>query len=162
MPPPTPQASSLPVNRPPSTCPCPPTTACRSPSSTWWTIERLGLLKMDFLGLRTLTVIHDTEMAVRHTKDPDFRVANIDYDDPAAYEMLTRGETMGVFQLESTGMTQVLMQHASPKNLEDVIAADLACIAPARWIPSQRICDNRNDPSEVVYQHPADGPISWM
>lgn len=72
-------------------------------------IERLGLLKMDFLGLRTLTVIHDTEMAVRHTKDPDFRVANIDYDDPATYEMLTRGETMGIFQLESTGMTQVLM-----------------------------------------------------
>ena len=59
-------------------------------------IERLGLLKMDFLGLRTLTVIHDTEMAVRHTKDPDFRVANIDYDDPATYEMLTRGETMGI------------------------------------------------------------------
>ena len=58
-------------------------------------IERLGLLKMDFLGLRTLTVIHDTEMAVRHTKDPDFRVANIDYDDPATYEMLTRGETDG-------------------------------------------------------------------
>ena len=63
-------------------------------------IERLGLLKMDFLGLRTLTVIHDTEMAVRHTKDPDFRVANIDYDDPATYEMLTRGETMGIFQLD--------------------------------------------------------------
>ena len=50
---------------------------------------------MDFLGLRTLTVIHDTETAVRHTKDPDFRVANIDYDDPATYEMLTRGETDG-------------------------------------------------------------------
>ena len=81
-------------------------------------IERLGLLKMDFLGLRTLTVIHDTETAVRHTKDPDFRVANIDYDDPATYEMLTRGETMGIFQLESTGMTQVLMS-MRPKNLED-------------------------------------------
>ena len=84
-------------------------------------IERLGLLKMDFLGLRTLTVIHDTEMAVRRTKDPDFRVANIDYDDPATYEMLTRGETEGIFQLESTGMTQVLMS-MRPKNLEDVIA----------------------------------------
>ena len=60
-------------------------------------------------------------MAVRHTKDPDFRVANIDYDDPATYEMLTRGETMGIFQLESTGMTQVLMS-MRPKNLEDVIA----------------------------------------
>ena len=67
-------------------------------------IERLGLLKMDFLGLRTLTVIHDTEMAVRHTKDPDFRVANIDYDDPATYEMLTRGETMGNWSRISSPM----------------------------------------------------------
>ena len=95
MPPPTRPASSSPVNRPPSMCRCPPTTACRSPSSTWWRSKRLGLLKMDFLGLRTLTVIHDTETAVRHTKDPDFRVANIDYDDPATYEMLTRGRDDG-------------------------------------------------------------------
>ena len=59
-------------------------------------IERLGLLKMDFLGLRTLTVIHDTEMAVRHTKDPDFRIANLDYDDPDTYAMLAKGETEGI------------------------------------------------------------------
>ena len=45
---------------------------------------------MDFLGLRTLTVIHDTEMAVRHTKDPDFRIANLDYDDPDTYAMLAK------------------------------------------------------------------------
>lgn len=71
-------------------------------------IERLGLLKMDFLGLRTLTVIHDTELAVRR-KDPDFRIANLDYDDPDTYAMLAKGETEGIFQLESTGMTQVLV-----------------------------------------------------
>ena len=111
-------------------------------------IERLGLLKMDFLGLRTLTVIHDTEMAVRHTKDPDFRVANIDYDDPATYEMLTRGETMGIFQLESTGMTQVLMS-MRPKNLEDVIALiSLYRPGPMDSIPTY--LRNRKDPSKVV------------
>ena len=115
-------------------------------------IERLGLLKMDFLGLRTLTVIHDTEMAVRHTKDPDFRVANIDYDDPATYEMLTRGETEGIFQLESTGMTQVLMS-MRPKNLEDVIALiSLYRPGPMDSIPTY--LRNRKDPSKVVYQTP--------
>ena len=115
-------------------------------------IERLGLLKMDFLGLRTLTVIHDTEMAIRHTKDPDFRVANIDYDDPATYEMLTRGETMGIFQLESTGMTQVLMS-MRPKNLEDVIALiSLYRPGPMDSIPTY--LRNRKDPSKVVYQTP--------
>ena len=115
-------------------------------------IERLGLLKMDFLGLRTLTVIHDTEMAVRRTKDPDFRVANIDYDDPATYEMLTRGETEGIFQLESTGMTQVLMS-MRPRNLEDVIALiSLYRPGPMDSIPTY--LRNRKDPSKVVYQTP--------
>ena len=115
-------------------------------------IERLGLLKMDFLGLRTLTVIHDTEMAVRRTKDPDFRVANIDYDDPDTYEMLTRGETEGIFQLESTGMTQVLMS-MRPKNLEDVIALiSLYRPGPMDSIPTY--LRNRKDPSKVVYQTP--------
>ncbi len=115
-------------------------------------IERLGLLKMDFLGLRTLTVIHDTEMAVRRTKDPDFRVANIDYDDPATYEMLTRGETEGIFQLESTGMTQVLMS-MRPKNLEDVIALiSLYRPGPMDSIPTY--LRNRKDPSKVAYQTP--------
>ena len=83
-------------------------------------IERLGLLKMDFLGLRTLTVIHDTEAAVR-LHEPDFRIANLDYDDAATYAMLERGETEGIFQLESTGMTQVLVS-MHPRRLEDVIA----------------------------------------
>ncbi len=78
-------------------------------------IERLGLLKMDFLGLRTLTVIHDTEAAVR-LHEPDFRIANLDYDDAATYAMLERGgETEGIFQLESTGMTQVLVSMHPPQ-----------------------------------------------
>ena len=115
-------------------------------------IERLGLLKMDFLGLRTLTVIHDTEMAVRHTKDPDFRIANLDYDDPDTYAMLTKGETEGIFQLESTGMTQVLVS-MRPKNLEDIIALiSLYRPGPMDSIPTY--LRNRKDPSQVTYKTP--------
>ena len=71
-----------------------------------------------------LTVIHDTEAAVR-LHEPDFRIANLDYDDAATYAMLERGETEGIFQLESTGMTQVLVS-MHPRSLEDVIAPHLA------------------------------------
>ena len=114
-------------------------------------IERLGLLKMDFLGLRTLTVIHDTEMAVRR-KYPDFRVAGIDYDDPDTYAMLAKGETEGIFQLESTGMTQVLVG-MRPKNLEDIIALiSLYRPGPMDSIPTY--LRNRKDPSKVSYKTP--------
>ena len=114
-------------------------------------IERLGLLKMDFLGLRTLTVIHDTETAVRR-KYPDFRVAGIDYDDPDTYAMLARGETEGIFQLESTGMTQVLTG-MRPKNLEDIIALiSLYRPGPMDSIPTY--LRNRKDPSKVSYKTP--------
>ena len=114
-------------------------------------IERLGLLKMDFLGLRTLTVIHDTETAVRR-KYPDFRVADIDYDDPDTYAMLARGETEGIFQLESTGMTQVLTG-MRPKNLEDIIALiSLYRPGPMDSIPTY--LRNRKDPSKVSYKTP--------
>ena len=110
-------------------------------------IERLGLLKMDFLGLRTLTVIHDTELAVRR-KDPDFRIANLDYDDPDTYAMLAKGETEGIFQLESTGMTQVLVG-MRPKNLEDIIALiSLYRPGPMDSIPTY--LRNRKDPSHVT------------
>ena len=114
-------------------------------------IERLGLLKMDFLGLRTLTVIHDTETAVRR-KYPDFRVAGIDYDDPDTYAMLAKGETEGIFQLESTGMTQVLVG-MRPKNLEDIIALiSLYRPGPMDSIPTY--LRNRKDPSKVSYKTP--------
>ena len=114
-------------------------------------IERLGLLKMDFLGLRTLTVIHDTETAVRR-KHPDFRVAGIDYDDPDTYAMLAKGETEGIFQLESTGMTQVLTG-MRPKNLEDIIALiSLYRPGPMDSIPTY--LRNRKDPSKVSYKTP--------
>ena len=114
-------------------------------------IERLGLLKMDFLGLRTLTVIHDTELAV-HRKNPDFRIANLDYDDPDTYAMLAKGETEGIFQLESTGMTQVLVG-MRPKNLEDIIALiSLYRPGPMDSIPKFIAC--KHDPSKVTYLIP--------
>ena len=114
-------------------------------------IERLGLLKMDFLGLRTLTVIHDTETAVRR-REPEFRMANIDYDDPATYAMLAKGETEGIFQLESTGMTQVLVG-MRPKNLEDIIALiSLYRPGPMDSIPTY--LRNRREPDKITYKTP--------
>ena len=114
-------------------------------------IERLGLLKMDFLGLRTLTVIHDTETAVRR-KVPDFRMANISYDDPETYAMLAKGETEGIFQLESTGMTQVLVS-MRPRNLEDIIALiSLYRPGPMDSIPTY--LRNRREPGKISYKTP--------
>lgn len=114
-------------------------------------IERLGLLKMDFLGLRTLTVIHDTETAIR-LREKDFRMTDIDYDDPATYAMLERGETEGVFQLESTGMTQVLVA-MHPTCLEDVIALiSLYRPGPMDSIPTY--LRNRREPDKVSYKTP--------
>ena len=114
-------------------------------------IERLGLLKMDFLGLRTLTVIHDTEVAVQR-REPDFAMAKIDYDDQPTYAMLTNGETEGVFQLESTGMRQVLMG-LRPRNLEDVIALiSLYRPGPMESIPTY--LRNRREPDKISYKTP--------
>lgn len=114
-------------------------------------IERLGLLKMDFLGLRTLTVIHDTEKAVQlHT--PDFSMAKLDYDDAATYAMLAKGETEGVFQLESTGMTQVLTS-MHPQNLEDIIAL-ISLYRPGPMDSIPQYLRNRKEPDKMTYKTP--------
>ena len=114
-------------------------------------IEELGLLKMDFLGLRTLTVIRDAENAVRR-KNPEFSIEHLDYDDAPTYAMLAQGETEGVFQLESTGMKQVLMG-LQPKNLEDVIALiSLYRPGPMDSIPTY--LRNRHHPDKIQYKTP--------
>jgi DNA polymerase-3 subunit alpha len=114
-------------------------------------IEELGLLKMDFLGLRTLTVIHDAEAAIRR-KEPDFAIRTLQYDDAATYAMLGRGETEGIFQLESTGMKQVLMG-LQPKNLEDIIALiSLYRPGPMDSIPAY--LRNRHEPDKIQYKTP--------
>ncbi|WP_419509070.1 DNA polymerase III subunit alpha [Candidatus Allofournierella excrementavium] len=118
---------------------------------TMTTIEELGLLKMDFLGLRTLTVIKNAEEMVRR-RELDFSMDNISYDDAATYDMLGRSETEGVFQLESTGMKQVLTG-LQPKNLEDIIALiSLYRPGPMDSIPTY--LRNRHEPDKVRYKTP--------
>ena len=87
---------------------------------TMTTIEELGLLKMDFLGLRNLTVIDDAEKEIRKIQ-PDFSVSKAPDDDPATFAMLAEGKTQGVFQLESAGMTGVCI-NMKPSSIEDITA----------------------------------------
>ena len=84
-------------------------------------IERIGLLKMDFLGLRNLTVMEKAVREIRRTVDADFDLSKIPIDDARTFEMLGRGETMGVFQLESEGMKRVCAE-LQPSRFEDIIA----------------------------------------
>ena len=116
------------------------------------TVEHLGLLKMDFLGLRTLTVINDAQTMVRQDIDPDFDVEKIPVDDKGTYAMLGRGDTDGVFQLESAGMRRVLTD-LQPENLEDIIAViSLYRPGPMQSIP--RFIAGKKNPSSVQYLSP--------
>lgn len=119
---------------------------------TMGTLEELGLLKMDFLGLRTLTVIRDTVEIIRAKglEAPD--VDNLNYDDAKVYKMISDGETYGVFQLESNGMTQ-FMKELKPSSLEDIIAGvSLYRPGPMDQIP--RYVQNKYHPEKVKYLHP--------
>lgn len=118
---------------------------------TMTTLEELGLLKMDFLGLRNLSVLNDAQEAIRRA-DPEFSVAKIPFDDPKVFEMLTAGSTDGVFQFESGGMRNVIMQ-LRPENIEDLIAViSLYRPGPMESIP--RYIENRHHPERVTYRHP--------
>lgn len=104
-----------------------------------------------FLGLRTLTVIRDAERMIQR-RIPEFSVEKMPYDDPATYEMLGQSETEGVFQLESTGMKQVLLG-LRPQNLEDIIALiSLYRPGPMDSIPTYR--RNRHEPGKIHYKVP--------
>ena len=118
---------------------------------TMTTLEELGLLKMDFLGLRTLTVISDAEKMIQK-EDPSFSIGQIRHDDADVFAMLTRGDTEGVFQFESGGMRNVLMQ-LRPENVEDLIAViSLYRPGPMESIP--RYIENRHHPDHITYAHP--------
>lgn len=118
---------------------------------TMTTIEELGLLKMDFLGLRTLTVIDDAEKMIRK-REPGFSMDAVPYDDQCVYAMLNAGETEGVFQMESGGMTQAVMGLQS-KSLEDIIAIiSLYRPGPMESIPTY--IANRHNPGNVKYKTP--------
>ncbi len=118
---------------------------------TMTALEELGLLKMDFLGLRTLTVISDAEKMIRK-KQPEFSVEQISFEDTAVYEMLSRGETDGVFQLESPGMRRAISM-LRPERLEDIIAIiSLYRPGPMESIP--KYVENKHHPEKIVYRTP--------
>ncbi len=120
------------------------------------TLEELGLLKMDFLGLRNLTVIRACEEEIRRT-EPNFSVQNIPVDDAAVFGMLSAGESEGVFQLESSGIRQVL-QSLKPQCLEDIIAV-LSLYRPGPMDSIPRYIANKQHPERITYKHPLLEPI---
>ncbi len=118
---------------------------------TMTTLEELGLLKMDFLGLRNLTVIDDAVKLIKEN-EPYFNIDNISYDDKAVFNMMSQGNSEGVFQFESQGMKNVLTQ-LKPESLEDMIAViSLYRPGPMDSIPTY--IENRHNPSKVKYKHP--------
>ena len=123
---------------------------------TMTVLERLGLLKIDFLGLSNLTIIKHCCDEIKKTH-PDFDIEHIPLDDKAVYDMLSRGETEGVFQFESGGMTATIMK-LRPSGIEDLIAVlSLYRPGPMDSIPNYIRC--RHDPKLVRYKHPMLKPI---
>lgn len=114
------------------------------------TIEQLGLLKMDFLGLRTLTVLHDAEEMIKAV-DEAFSIETISYDDEDVYEMLSLGESEGVFQLESSGMKQTLV-NMRPKDLEDLIAL-ISLYRPGPMDSIPMYIQNKHNKAMITYKH---------
>ncbi len=118
---------------------------------TMTTIEELGLLKMDFLGLRTLTVINDCVKMVKQ-KNPDFDIENIPFDDKNVYALFANGLTDGVFQCESSGMKSVFMR-LKPTNLEDIIAV-ISLYRPGPMDSIDSYIQNRHNPEFIRYKTP--------
>ena len=123
---------------------------------TMTTIEELGLLKMDFLGLRNLTVIQDAEQQIQ-LKEPAFRIDRIPDNDPETFRMLSEGKTSGVFQMESAGMTGVCIS-MKPSSIEDITAI-VALYRPGPMDSIPRFVANKLDPSKVTYKTPLLEPI---
>jgi DNA polymerase III subunit alpha len=120
-------------------------------------VSKLGLLKMDFLGLKTLTVIADAVDNIRRTADPTFDVETLSLDDPRAYEILNAGKTVGIFQLESSGMQNACRQ-VGVSNIDDINAiCALYRPGPMQFIPDY--AKGKHDPSTVSYPHKLLEPI---
>ena len=119
-------------------------------------VEKIGLLKMDFLGLKTLTMLNDAQRMIRK-RIPDFDVNKVPVEDEETYKMLSAGGTYGVFQCESAGIRS-LMINMHPKNLEDIIAViALYRPGPMDFIPAY--LDNRSHPDSIAYRCPQLEPI---
>ena len=116
-------------------------------------VEELGLLKMDFLGLRNLDVISDTVAMVRATKDPEFDIDSVHLDDQAVFDLMARGDTMGVFQLESPPM-RALLRSLAPTSFEDVSAV-LALYRPGPMSVNMHYdyADRKNGRQAVSFFH---------
>lgn len=124
---------------------------------TMTTLEELGLLKMDFLGLRTLTVIRDALELIERNYGRKIDFSRMDYDDHKVYELLSSGNTLGVFQLESAGM-RTFMKQLRPDNFEDIVAGiSLYRPGPMDSIPTY--IENKNNPHHVKYLHEKLKPI---
>lgn len=124
---------------------------------TMTTIEELGLLKMDFLGLRNLTVIRDALEMIRENHGVTIDFMNMDYDDKKVYELIASGNTKGVFQLESGGMTQ-FMKNLAPDCFEDIVAGiSLYRPGPMGSIPTY--IENKKNPEGIKYIDPHLEPI---
>ncbi len=123
---------------------------------TMTTLELLGLLKFDFLGLRNLTVIRDCVRSIsKHS--PDFCMENISATDKNVFRMMSNGETTGVFQFESAGMRRVLVQ-LKPESLEDLTAV-LSLYRPGPRDSIPKYIENRHHPEKITYAHPLLEPI---
>ena len=113
------------------------------------TIEELGLLKMDFLGLRNLTVIRDALRLIEENHGVKIDWSKMDYDDPAVYKMIADGNTEGVFQLESAGMT-AFMKELKPTCFEDIVAG-ISLYRPGPMDSIPKYIDNKKHPDHVKY-----------
>ncbi len=123
---------------------------------TMVTLEELGLLKMDFLGLRNLTILDDAVKLIQE-KEKSFTLASIPDNDPDTYAMLQAGRTSGVFQLESSGMTGVCTS-MKPESIEDLTAI-IALYRPGPMDSIPRFIASKHDPKLVTYLHPSLEPI---
>jgi DNA polymerase-3 subunit alpha len=126
---------------------------CQFPMTT---LEELGLLKMDFLGLRNLTVLEDAAVLVRR-REPGFDVEKVPEDDPGVFELLSAGQTSGVFQMESSGITAVCTG-LGPRSIEDITAI-IALYRPGPMDSIPRFIACKQDPSRIRYKHPLLEPI---
>ena len=115
------------------------------------TAANLGLVKFDFLGLRYLTIIDETVKLIA-LKEPDFDIKNIKYDDVTTYQLLSSGNTLGLFQLESDGMRQVLSE-LQPSRFDDIIAA-IALYRPGPMESIPKYIEGRHNPDKIKYKIP--------
>ncbi len=124
---------------------------------TMGALEELGLLKMDFLGLRTLTVIRDALELIQQEHGVHIDFSAMDYEDINVYELISKGDTLGVFQLESAGMIQ-FMKELKPNCFEDIIAG-ISLYRPGPMDSIPKYIEYKNNPHKIKYKHQLLEPI---